>query len=293
MAEEENNNVEEPKGILDGVSLEDLKPEDLVIPYSKSVVDEAVEEGKKDDEVEEVTPTAQEEQIEYVADPGDYQPKDYSFEVTTYDEEGNKPKTVKIDSPDAWDKLLETDPNLGSGAALMKAQRLATKMETNEERDKAAWEAKKADYDTVAEADSARVEKIQTWTKEIDYLVDKGLLPKVAKEYKDAVWEGEALKDDGVKAQVELLKFMDKENKLRDKAGIKKLDSVVDALNALRAENGTKPAKDDVKAEGKARQAASARVSSGAAAPVGQAPKGISIGHGGSLDRLGSNWFNQ
>lgn len=291
MADEENN-AEESKGILDGMSLDDLQPEDLVIPYSRSVVDEATEDDDKKDE-EEIVTVAPEEQIEYVPDPGDYVPKDYSFEVTTYDDEGNKPKTVKIDSPEAWDKLLEADTNLGSGAALMKAQRLATKMEANEERDKAAWEAKKADYDSVSQADTARTEKIQTWTKEIDYLVGKGLLPKVGKEYKDAVWEGDALKDEGVKAQVELLKFMDKENKLREKAGIKQIDSVVDALNAFQAENGDKPAKVDAKAEGKARQAASARIASGAAAPVGQSPKGISVGHGGSLDRLGSNWFNQ
>lgn len=292
MAEEENN-VEEAKGILDGMSLEDLKPEDLVIPYSRSVVDEAVDD-KKDEEVEEeVTPPVQEEQIEYVPDPGDFVPKDYSFEVTTYDDEGNKPKAHKIASVEDWDRLMEEEPNFGSGAAMTKAMRLANKMEINGENDKAAWEAKKADYDAVATADSARAEKIQGWTKEMDYLVGKGLLPKVAKEYKDAVWEGEALKDEGVKAQVELLRFMDKENKLRAKAGIKQMESVVDVLNAMQAEKGTKPPKADDKAEGKARQAASARVASGAAAPVGQQPKGISVGHGGSLDQLGSNWFNQ
>lgn len=234
------------------------------------------------------------QQVEYVADPGAYVPGDYSFEVTVYDEKGEKPKNHKINSLEDWDTLMEDDPNFGSGAALTKAMRLASKMEMSSEADKKAWEVKKADYDSVVQADTDRANTLSTWESEMDYLVSRGDMPAIDKSLKDANWsDPEVAKADGVKEQISLMKYMDKENKARAKAGLKQITSMLDAFNGWSRQQEKTSAVDTKKAEGEARRAAGARVASGssAAAGISNVPKGVSVGSGGSLDDLGRGWF--
>jgi hypothetical protein len=247
-----------------------------------------------DDEEQPVTPppaAEDEPEVEYVPDPGEYTPADYSFEVTTYDEDGKHPKTHKVDSVESWDKLMETDPNFGSSAALMKATRLASKMESNLDSDYKAWAAKKAEFDKVTQEDSAQSAQLNTWEKELNYLVERGDLPKIAKKYQGANWsDPEVAKQEGVKQQVELLNFMKKENALRTKAGLQPMTSMLDVFNAYSIRKPKTEDEAPKRTPAKERQAASAKIAPGNAVAAASAPKGIMVGRGGSLDDIGRTW---
>lgn len=250
------------------------------------------EEEEEEAPSEEPNDPEEETEVEYVADPGEYMPADYSFKVTTFDEEGNKPKVHKITNSEEWNKLLELEPNFGSYAALSKAEKLVNKMENNLASDYKEWEKKKQDYEAVSTEETNRLEQITSWQNEMNYLVERGDLPKIAKKYQDADWnDPEVAKQEGIKEQIELLKFTEKENKLRKKAGLKPMSSLIDSFNAFSRKNPRTPTAEDKKAAGQARKVAGARVSSGAALPVSTAPKGIMVGRGGSLNDLGNDWL--
>lgn len=259
----------------------------------------AEEEEKKEEQEAgntEVTDEAEpEDSVEWVAHPGEFKPNDYSFEVTVYDEEGKNGKSQKIASIEDWDKLMESDPNLGSPVALTKAMRLAGKMEIKSEGDKAEYDKKLADYESVAKADEAKASAVESWTKEMEYLVARGDLPKITKTQAEANWsDPEVAKQDGIKEQLELLKFMESENKTRTKAGLKPLSSIVDAFYALERTKSKTTASGTTKTpndEAKSRQAAGARVGTASQNNAGNVPKGIAVGRGGSLDDLSANWF--
>lgn len=248
-------------------------------------------EKEPEEEIEEVE-EVDDEPVVTVEDPGDFQPKDYSFDVTVYDEEGKNGKTVKIKSVDDWDELLEKDPNLGSAANLMKAQRKVTKMESGIERDKEVWERAKNEFDRQTENEKNRIEATDNMVAEINYLISQGDLPEIPKKYQNADWsDPEVAKQDGVKEQIALLTFMRNENNKRKKAGLKAMTSVLDAFNAFERKQTKKQAIDAKKQAGEARKAAGARVSGVSPSPVSRAPKGIMVGRAGSLQNLGaSGW---
>jgi hypothetical protein len=256
------------------------------------------EEPKKEEE-EPKTPEEENEEPEQiedpepvvtVQDPGDFVPKDYSFEVTVYDDEGKNGKTVKVNSIDEWEALLDKDSNFGSSSALLKAQRLATKMESNLERDKADWEKQKSEFDSQVEKANERQQNIDGIAAEIEYLVSKGRLPAVDPEYKDADWrDPQIAKQPGVKEQVDLLNYYVKENKARRKAGLKDM-SITEAFYELREEQQSKADKEAHKAAGEARKAAGARIAGNSPVPVTTAPKGIAVGRAGTLRDLDPGW---
>jgi hypothetical protein len=247
---------------------------------------EDTEETPEEPEYEQPTP------VVTVEDPGEFKPNDYSFDVVVYDDESKKPKTVKIKSAEDFDKLLDDDANFGSSGALLKAQRLATKMETSLERDEAEWKKKKDAYEEQAGTLEARNEQIANIAAEINYLVGKGKLPKVEKKYENANWsDPEVAKQPGVKEHLELLSYMRKENDDRKKHGLKSQVSVIDAFNAMTLEKRDNKAKDVKKQAGEARKEAGARVAGSSPAPVSSpAPKGIAVGRGGSLRDINSGW---
>lgn len=237
------------------------------------------------EEYEDYTPTPT------VEDPGTYTPKDYSFEVTVYDEEGKNGKSVKVKSIEEWEELLDKDSNFGTSSALLKAQRLATKMESNLDRDESEWKKKKDAFDEQSESAQAQQDRINNIAAEINYLVGKGKLPAVDKKYANADWsDPEVAKQPGVKEQVSLLNYMRKENDARVKAGLRPIDSVLDAYNAMQLEQRDKRAQDVKKKAGVARKEAGARVAGSSPAPVSSAPKGIAVGRGGSLRDLDLGW---
>lgn len=222
-----------------------------------------------------------------VEDPGEFTPQDYGFEVVTYDQEGNKPKVVKINSVDEWDKLLNDDPNFGSGAALLKAERQATKMEQSIERDKKEHDDKKKTYQDAKKKYDNQVVALNTMESEINYLEEEGYLPPIEDKYKNADWsDKEVAKQPGVKERLTLLNYMARKNSSRAKKGLRPFSSVLDAHASYELDQTRKKAEDTKKTDGEARKTAGARVASGAPSAMNAPPAGLSVGRGGSLDDL-------
>lgn len=274
----ESRIVERGAKTEDGNTVGSAEPEEL------DTVDKSIDKSVTEDE------SVIEEPVVTVEDPGEFTPQDYSFEITVFDDEGKNGKTVKVSSPEAWDELLEKDPNLGSAAALAKGLRLAAKMEGNIERDQAAHDAKKAEYDSAVKAEEGRIATINSMTAEIDYLASNGDLPAIDQKYVDANWaDPEVAKQPGVKERVALLTFMRNENNKRTKLGLKPMTSIIDAFNAYERQS-SKTNQDQQKIEaGRQRKAAAAIVAPPSSAPATGAPKGITVGRGGSLRDLANN----
>lgn len=256
--------------------------------------DGAKEEDDPDAEADKGEPDepaqATQELVPSVEDPGEFQPGDYAFEVTVFDEKNEHPKTKKISSIEDWDALLESDPNLGSPAALLKAQRLATKMEQGLEADKREYNTKLKAYNDEQAKIQAQTEQLDQWQREFDYLVDQGELPKIATKYKDADWsDPEVAKQPGVAEQLAVMTFMQKENSRREKAGIKPLNSILDAYYQYDRQAQRTAKADEKKAQGQQRRDAGARVAGPTASPAAATRKGVMVGQSlGSLDNLSS-----
>ncbi len=258
-------------------------------------------EEEQEEEVEEEEPVVEEiEQEELpplvtLEDPGDYTPTDYSFEVSILvGEEGKeREKKVKITSVADAEKLLEDDPNFGSAKNLLDFNRKVTKMETNGELERKDYDKRKAEYDKQVSEQQSRQDYIEGVAKEINYLVGKGKLPKVSAKYANADWsDPEIAKQPGVKEQNALLNYMVKENAARQKAGIAPFAGAVDAYNAMLVDTQVVKNTEAKKQAGEQRRAAGSRVAGGTPNPVTLAPKGISVGRGGSLRDLDSGWSN-
>lgn len=258
----------------------------IVEPGDETTPEEGPEETEPEEEpvVEEVAPI--ESNIVEVGDPGEFVPSDYSFDVTVYDAEGKNARTVNIQSPEQWDNLLATDPTFDP-AALSKAHRSASRMEIGQERDKADWTKQKEAYDQYSQEVSGKTQALETMASEIEYLVNKGDLPKVDAKYKEASWsDPEVAKQPGVKEQVALLNYMRRENSARTKAGLKPMTSILDAFNAFQIDNARKRNVETKKTAGVQRKEAGSRIAGTTPNPISIAPKGIAVGRAGSLNSL-------
>jgi hypothetical protein len=240
------------------------------------------EEQPADDDDDADGDLAEPEQItttDLPEDPGEFVPGDHSFDVVVYDENGEKPKVHHITNIDEWDKLVEGDPNFGSGAAMLKAQRQITKMENALDREREAYEAKKTKYDEAVAAQEANQKQLDGWSSEIAYLVSSGKLPKIANKYVNADWsDPEISKQDGVKEQLALIKYAQRESKLRVKAGLPPITSMIDAYNAWQLDKGNKATSDQTAERVAAVKAASARVAGATPAPVNATPSNVMVG---------------
>lgn len=260
---------------------------------AKLAEENAPEQSVEDEQEEENVDTAveqQEEEIEqpetqYIEDPGDFQPNDYSFEVTVYDEEGNKPKTVKISSIEQWDELLESEPNLGSSLAVNKAFRQAQKMDSGIESDRKAWEEAKEEYDDAVKNQEQFEQRNTQIFNEMNYLINRGSLPKLTQEEMNNLdWNDKAVlaAHPNIKPHNDLLAFMRTENATRLKAGLAPLNSALDAYNAMQLDTRQQQEVDRKRQQGEARKAAGARVSGATTAPItSNAPKGVAVGRVG------------
>ncbi len=238
--------------------------------------------GAADPDVEAEAPT----QYEEVADPGEFTPGDYTFEATVYDEEGKNPKTHKIVSLEQWDELLETEPNFGTSAAVLRAERAAQKMDRGIERDKARYDEQRASYEDAVKQQEARDTQTLQWQSELDYLVTKGELPPMPKEFhvSTADWSKVEVKaQPAVKAQMDLLAYFRTENATRAKAGLAPMSSLLDAWNGYAREQEKVAASTTRTQNIEARKAAGAKVASSSPRPATAAPKGISVGRTGLL----------
>jgi hypothetical protein len=261
-----------------------------VISHNEAEEEVVDESANKPEVTSEPAPTEDNSStiIETVEDPGEYVPKDYSFDVVVYDEEGKNGRTVNIKSVDQFEELMEKDPNLGSASALSKALRLSNKMDINEERDKTEFDAKKSEYAAAVQNQERQVQATTNMANEINYLVDSGDLPKVDSQYVDADWsDPEVAKHSGVKEQVALLQFMRDENNRRHRLGLPAMTSVLDAFNAYERANSKTKDIDAKKLAGQQRKDAASVVAPASPAATTNAPKGISVGRAGNLRDIG------
>lgn len=255
-----------------------------------SVDDKQDSKEKGDDEVEseeeEYTPLEPETPAPQVQDPGDYQAKDYSFEVTTYDEDGKNPKKHKIATPEDWDNLLETDVLFGNTSEMMKADRKVTSMENKLDADKQAWEKDKAAFEEVSQAEVAKRAYVDNIGNELNYLVAKGKLPPVDKKFDNVDWrDPEVAKQPGIKEHTEVINYLLQENILRRKAGLSDIGAT-EAYNALQLEQRDSKDAEERQKAAEVRKRAGSRVASSTPPPISNVPKGISVGRGGSLRDL-------
>jgi len=275
---------------------DDFDEADLNVPASKEDkdaqrTDEKTEEEPKDgdaadDEEEPAAVYSDPAPVVTIADPGDYTPADYSFEVTLKDG-----KTVKVSTPEEAEKLADDPDNFETPKQLMDFINKQNKMNHNLDRDHDKWEADKSKFDEQTAIEAERQEKVDSLVKGFEYLVSKGFLPKVAEPDLTADWsDPEIAKHDGVKEQVALMNYMVKENKNREKAGVPLLNSALDAYNAWQLDTSRQRAEAEHKADGEARKTAGARVAG--VSPAAQAPyvpKGISVGRTLNF-RGGADW---
>lgn len=227
-----------------------------------------------------------------VEDPGEYTPADYSFDVTIYTgEEGKeKPKTIKVRSVDEAEQLLEQDPNFGSAKNLLDFNRKVTRMESKLEQDETEHNKRKEAYESESGTELQRQERINTVANELSYLEKKGKLPEVPAKYRNANWQDpEIAKNPAVKAQLDLIKYMTKENSDRTKLGLSPMGAL-DAYNAMKSEIVEQRAVDGKQRSAQERKQVGSRVAKGTPAPVGTAPKGISVGRGGNLRDISAGW---
>jgi hypothetical protein len=284
----------------------DYNEEDLAVPYKRE------EESKKDDENDKSSKDKQDnkediespvveeysepEPIITAQDPGDYKPADYSFEVTLKDG-----KTIKVTTPEEAENLADDPDNFETPKQLMDFINKQNKMRTNLDRDYEKWESQKKTFTEQLETETQRRETIDNFVGEFQYLVSKGKLPAVSKEYIDADWsDPKVAEQPGVKEQIAILNYMEKENVIRAKAKVKSLTSVVDAYNAWKEDETeqeratkAKEAEEAKIAAGEARKVASSRVAG--VSPSNQGtyiPKGIAVGNPHIFDRGAAQWDN-
>lgn len=256
-------------------------------------------EDAKDDKVQEETTDEPDEEVEEfeepvsnvtATDPGEYRAADYSF--TAVNKDG---KTVTIKTPDEADTFAEDDENFKSAKALKDFLRLSQRMENNLEQDHKNWENQTRDFQEQSALAKSQIDTVNNFANEFEYLIDKGLLPKVAQEYKDADWsDPEVRKQPGVKEQSALLSYFVKENKVRESKGISPLSSIVDAYNSYQLDESRKNKEKATKAAGEARKAASSRIAGVSPSPVSASniPKGIAVGNKNVLKRNAAVWDN-
>ncbi len=288
--------------------MHDPEPEELVLPTNADLI--ANEDGNDDDNqkdgdadtdpaeggegadddstepTEAPEPEEPQAQVEYLDDPGDFTPSDYSFEVVTYDQEGANPRSHRVKSLEDWDDLLDSAPNFGTGAAMLKAERAAQRMDRGIENDRREYERQKVEYDEAVKAQEESNRATMQWQNELDYLVAQGDLPPMPAEYhvSRADWKKpDVARQPAVKAQMELLAYFRTTNAARTKAGLAPMTSLLDAYQGMEnqklktANAATRQQASDNK------KAAAAKVSGSAPRPATAAPKGIAIGRIGAL----------
>lgn len=270
-----------------------LKSEDRVTEDTE-VDDEEVDEIEETEESEEESDDENDEQeeveefeppvVDDSEDPGEYVPADYSFTVEI---EG---KTHKIGTPEEATEFADEHAEEMTAKEILKFMRQSSKMEDRLEKDKDDHEKRKADYDTKKAASDEQSSSITNIANEINYLIGKDKLPKVAAKYANADWsDPEVAKQPGVKEQVELLTYMRKENDARTKAGLAPLTSALDAFNAMELDRRNSTEVDEEQEKTKARKQAGSRIAGTSPKPVNVAPKGIAVGRAlGSLSDLDS-----
>lgn len=153
-----------------------------------------------------------------LTDPGEFTPKDYSFEVELAD--GTK---FNIKSPEDVSQLPE-DASFKSIQDHTAFINNYTQMVNGVAADKQQYEADKKTYEEQKAVADENEKFIQTVENSFSYLETKGKLPAVPAQYAEADWsDPEIAKQPGVKERVELVNYMAKENAQRESLGLPKM----------------------------------------------------------------------
>lgn len=283
----------------------DFKEEDLKIPYKREAEDDKSKNGTtdssatadkgngtssdedvEDEEIQEVheEPTP----VVTIQDPGEYKPADYSFDVTLADG-----KTVKISNPEDAEKISEDPDNFKTPKQLLDFIKRSTQMQNKLDKDLERYEEQKNAFNIQTQTQSQRQEIVNNTANEIEYLVEKGKLPKADEKYATANWSDPLVsKQPGVKEQIALLNYMSKENNLRAKAGIKPFGPI-DALTAMQSDENEQARLKKAKEAGEQRRAASSKVAGVSPTQTGAyVPKGIAVGNPNVFKRNQAVWDN-
>lgn len=281
---QQSNAVEEAKWA------DDFSEEQLVIKSKpeEAPKDESPEEPKVEAKVEDETPIEFDEPapIVTVEDPGEYQPKDYSFEIEI------KGKTHKVDTAEKAAELAEEYAEELNAKQLVSLINKGTQIGLKQDRDRERYDELKAKYDEQTAEQEGRQESIAQLASEMEYLVAKGFMPEVEGQYKDADWsDPQVASQPGVKEQIELITYMTKENDTRAKAGVRPLTSIVDAYNAWQLDSNRVKEEQSRQAEAEARKVAGSRVAGvSASAQQPYVAKGIAVGDPNKFRGNNSVW---
>ena len=302
--------AEEPDGDLinalaEGVSGEVTENED---PFAVDDKDESAVEGSAGEEGDDAAgdesaggenasddgagvenvPEPAEAEAPPVVNPGDFQPSDYSFEITTTD--GKTVKIATLEDADAFANRLDENPELISASQFMQFNRKVAGMDVGIASEKKAFDQNQEAFEAQQAVDTARQESINQWDKEVNYLAERGELPPITPAQNAADWtDPKVAAQPGIKERVELLHWMDTENDRRITAGLEPMRSMLDAHNAMSLEAMRKG---EVEADDKDAQARRARGAfvppSSSPEPFEQKKSGTIVGLGGTLDDFAS-----
>lgn len=153
------------------------------------------------------------------ADPGEFQPGDYSFTVQTTDG-----RTHRISSPEDADGLareLDNNPDLISASQFMQLSRKTALMEQGIANDQRAYEQAREEWETQANQQQVREQTLQNIYSGLSYLEGRGLIDKVPPELDraDVKWEDHT-DNPAIKQRLDILKYMEDENNARMSAGL-------------------------------------------------------------------------
>ena len=280
--------------LIENPTLEEVEDEQTDEPEDNSVEDGATDTGDEgstegtDNEAGDAVEDTKDEpatELESIDDPGEFKPQgDYSFEITQADG-----KTVKITSPEqaeAFSQRLDSEENLLTAYQFTKFQRDFGRMDRGFEREKEKFDLDKQAFDNQQAQETARIEQTTKWSNELKYLEGKELLPKIGQGIDvPGGWEKNP-DDPGVKARMEIFKWMDKENADRRAAGIDTINSTVDAFRLMQADRQESEIKEEDKRDANTRRAKGKMVSGNASFTPDNQPAGRIIGEGGSLNDL-------
>lgn len=241
-----------------------------------------------DGDTEELTPEKDEDGVydqKTAVDPGAFVPQgDYGFEVTTLDG-----KKVVINSPEeaeAFAGRLDSEDGVLSASQFMEFNRKVAKMDRGIEGEQAQFQADKAQYDKEQAQEQVKNDQITQWSNELRYLETKGSLPPIPKAIDvPGGWEANP-EDPGVKARMEIFKWMETENKARRDAGLTEVTSTLDAQRMMQSETAQSEEDTAIKTERATRQAKGRMVSGGSSGTTPNEQPGRIVGEGGSLRDL-------
>lgn len=223
---------------------------------------------------------------EKVVDPGEFQPKgDYTFEVTTAD--GRTIKINTVAEAEAFAERLDNEESLLTANQFVQFTRKFAKMDAGIDREQVQFETEKQAFETQQAQEQVRNEQVSQWSKEVNYLRTKGLLPEITAEQNASNWtDPKNAEQPAIKETLAVFKWMETENAARRAAGLAEVTSAIDAFTMMKAENQNQEEVIEKKVERSTRQAKGKMVSGGSSFTPENEQAGSIVGEGGSLRDL-------